>query len=526
MKRYALLSAAVVAVVPTMMLAGQVNLQDSTPGTQQIGHINVSGSIRAGAVVGYSNQTTGIAYGGDFRSVSSQGRGVLGNASSTTGVTYGGLFQSFSTQGRGVAGITVATTGSTVGGFFTSNSINGKGVQGSSNATSGLNYGVYGRNVSPDGFALYAEGNVSSTGNFGIGMGTTPVSERLIVAGNAQILGTISGNGTLLTNLNASALASGTVSNDRLSSNVARRDEDNAFFGLNIFNNPTGFGVFSDGNVGLTGNLGIGIGSATPQTRIQIADDNPITQGSIRINNGSTTTTLQGGRTGLVAYVGGANFPIGVAAIAQSTDGTTSWGLRGIAVGTGLNYGVWGTAQNGTTNWAGYFDGNLFATSANAGVKAFMIDHPMDPANKVLMHSSVESDERKNIYDGLVTTDDRGFATVTMPTWFEALNVDFRYQLTIIDDEGSESFTQAKIVKRLVAGKFRIRTSAPQTTVSWQITGRRHDPTSNHYPLEVERMKNKDERGKYYVPEAYGKDPSFGVAHRPQQKETKRPLRK
>jgi hypothetical protein len=37
-----------------------------------------------------------------------------------------------------------------------------------------------------------------------------------------------------------------------------------------------------------------------------------------------------------------------------------------------------------------------------------------------------------NIYNGNVFTEGSGTAVVTMPTWFEALNTDFRYQLTVI----------------------------------------------------------------------------------------------
>ena len=57
-----------------------------------------------------------------------------------------------------------------------------------------------------------------------------------------------------------------------------------------------------------------------------------------------------------------------------------------------------------------------------------MIDHPLDPANKYLYHSFVESPDMKNIYDGVITTDANGDATVVMPDYFEALNKDFRYQ--------------------------------------------------------------------------------------------------
>ena len=37
-----------------------------------------------------------------------------------------------------------------------------------------------------------------------------------------------------------------------------------------------------------------------------------------------------------------------------------------------------------------------------------------------------------NIYNGNVTTDVDGKATVVLPEYFEALNGDFRYQLTVI----------------------------------------------------------------------------------------------
>src|ERR1019366_6687366 len=67
-----------------------------------------------------------------------------------------------------------------------------------------------------------------------------------------------------------------------------------------------------------------------------------------------------------------------------------------------------------------------------AGIKDFRIDHPLDPANKYLQHASVESSEMMNIYTGNVTLDGSGAASVDLPAWFEALNGDYRYQLTAI----------------------------------------------------------------------------------------------
>ena len=63
---------------------------------------------------------------------------------------------------------------------------------------------------------------------------------------------------------------------------------------------------------------------------------------------------------------------------------------------------------------------------------SFKIDHPLDPANKYLSHSFVESPDMKNVYDGVVILDDKGEAVIELPDWFSALNKDFRYQLTAI----------------------------------------------------------------------------------------------
>jgi len=37
-----------------------------------------------------------------------------------------------------------------------------------------------------------------------------------------------------------------------------------------------------------------------------------------------------------------------------------------------------------------------------------------------------------NVYSGPVTTDGNGEAHVSLPSYFEALNEDFRYQLTVM----------------------------------------------------------------------------------------------
>src|SRR5205807_7663639 len=82
---------------------------------------------------------------------------------------------------------------------------------------------------------------------------------------------------------------------------------------------------------------------------------------------------------------------------------------------------------------AGSFTGNVNITGTlSSGVKDFRIDHPVDPANKYLVHASVESSEMINLYSGNVPLDANGEAVVHLPDWFEALNRDFRYQLTAV----------------------------------------------------------------------------------------------
>jgi len=125
----------------------------------------------------------------------------------------------------------------------------------------------------------------------------------------------------------------------------------------------------------------------------------------------------------------------------------------------------------------------------SATVKSFVIDHPLDPQHKLLVHSSVESDEYKNLYDGVVTTGPDGCATITLPDWFDALNENFRYQLTIIDEADRGDMLWARVVKKLVDNRFTIRTSHGGVEVSWQITGTRKDAFARQHPLQVEQDK-------------------------------------
>jgi hypothetical protein len=158
-------------------------------------------------------------------------------------------------------------------------------------------------------------------------------------------------------------------------------------------------------------------------------------------------------------------------------------------------------------DFAGDFGGDINVSGAiYAGTKDFKIDHPLDPANKYLIHASVESSEMMNIYTGNVTLDDKGAATVQLPSWFQALNGDFRYQLTAIGQPSPGLY----VAQEISGNQFRIAGGAPGGKVSWQVAGVRHDAYAKANPLLVEREKT-FERGYFIHPRLYGAPDEKGI---------------
>ena len=151
----------------------------------------------------------------------------------------------------------------------------------------------------------------------------------------------------------------------------------------------------------------------------------------------------------------------------------------------------------------GHFD---VAGTLSKGGGSFKIDHPLDPANKYLYHSFVESPDMMNVYNGNLTTDAQGKAVVTLPEYFETLNRDFRYQLTCIG-----TFAQAIVTEEVEGNRFAVQTSEPNVKVSWQVTGVRQDPwaEANRIPESVD--KSAEEKGRYLHPAAYGQPESKSI---------------
>jgi hypothetical protein len=154
--------------------------------------------------------------------------------------------------------------------------------------------------------------------------------------------------------------------------------------------------------------------------------------------------------------------------------------------------------------------GNLEATGAlMAAAKPFKIDHPLDPTNKYLLHTAIESPDMKTMYDGVVMLDGNGEARVELPGYFEALNQDFRYQLTALGAPGPNLY----IAEKISGNQFRIAGGKPGAEVSWQATGIRHDAWANAHRIPVEVDKQGAERGRYLHPDAFGAPPEMSVSY-------------
>ncbi|MBS1724862.1 MAG: hypothetical protein JSS66_18120 [Armatimonadetes bacterium] len=143
-------------------IIGNVFLQNTTPGTAQIGHATITGTFRAGQVFVQQGSTAtipvvgnnvavgaGTAIGGSFSSGQQSGIGVRGTATSTTGSSSGVFGESRADFGTGVFGSCAKWIG--VEGI----SATGVGVFGGANGPAAA--GVQARNLDISGPGLLAE---------------------------------------------------------------------------------------------------------------------------------------------------------------------------------------------------------------------------------------------------------------------------------------------------------------------------------------------------------------------------------
>ncbi len=428
----------------------------------------ITGTIAASPVLSVTNAGTG---GTGMYGSSPTGFGVYGTSSSVGGVgvygynpsnigvygvggyaVYGQSDQNgFGVYGNGGYGVTgVSDTG--VGLYGSATGSNGAAVYGSATAPNGTAvWGVgngTGGNFTGGGFGIYA----SSTTSTGIGI------QSVVSSTNASIIGS-----------NSSRLCCG--------------------YG-GFFHSNTGAAVYAESN-------GAGVPSVWAQS---------LGAGSALWANSGPAFGVSGTSINNTGVYGYSQTQIGVYGSSASTSGV---GVSGTAQGSNAA-GVFGSSNPNYGGYAGYFKGNVHVTGTCCamGQGTTQIDDPLDPANKYLNQSVVQSPDMKDIYDGVATTGDDGLAVVTMPDYFQALNRDFRYQLTCIGQ-----FAQAIVWSELKDNHFTIKTDKPGVKVSWQVTGIRQDPYANAHPLIVEQAKPAGEQGLYLYPELYGQPDGKGIGN-------------
>jgi hypothetical protein len=281
-----------------------------------------------------------------------------------------------------------------------------------------------------------------------------------------------------------------------------------------------------DGMASLAGNVGIGYTSPSYQLDVRTTDEMIAVYGKNTRASSSNYGVYGLAQANYDAQYGvyGATyidstsnyFGIGVEGFADCNNSSGSaadaYGGHFSAYADDDAYGVYAYGQSDVgTNWAGYFSGNVNVTGTiSKGGGSFKIDHPLDPENRYLMHSFVESPDMKNVYDGVVVLDSNGEAWVELAEWFEALNRDVRYQLTAIGSSGPDLY----IAEKIQGNRFKIAGGTPGMEVSWQVTGIRQDAFANTNRIPVEVEKSEEDRGKYIHPKVFGKSEELGIDYK------------
>jgi trimeric autotransporter adhesin len=467
------------------------------------------------AITGNSN--AGYAGLSGFNT-NANGYAVFGRATSTTGLTRGGWLQSASTSGIGVEGDAYATSGAAIGVKGVSDSTLGTGVAGVATAASGLAVGVSGITNCVVGFGVYGQTNNGSATGSGVYGRTDSTATGAGVTGYA---GAATGG--------AAGVAGYTNSQFGAAVYGQANSTSGAAYGGRFQNNaPSGAGVVGLANATTGSTYGGAFYSSSPDgTGVYGAatSTSGINYGGYFESSSGAGIGVYGRVTGpdVLAYTYGGFFtstvPGGVGAYGLGATGLKGESSDALGIGvlgnaTGASsVGVYGS---GPASGYGLFASGRFAAT---GTKSLRIDHPLDPENKYLLHYCTEGPEPLNVYTGNVITDSTGSAWVQLPDYFAEINKDLRYTLTVVDDADSNTFVQAKIAKKVQGNRFKIRTSAPHTEVTWRIEGVRNDLYVRQYGAPVEQDKTGAERGTYQHPELYRAPPEMGIHYRAPEKD-------
>jgi hypothetical protein len=367
----------------------------------------------------------------------------------------------------------------------------------------------------------------SPTGSFGF------VSTSNSTASNSSVAGRFTANGAGIVSIGAQTIATNTGGITGASAAARSSFNNTRLTGVQGEADSTSnlsFGVFGQGH-----NFGVaGLGNfSSTKFFTTIAANFAAKYGVLGLNTGFSphASLMSVGASGQSEVVGVAS-NVGVLATSRSQVGVEeSIGVFTRCLGgdtTQIGHLVFldSIRNNQVDRFSGVFIGGNFFTNSPTTINAnlnvggtltkaagtFKIDHPQDPENKFLIHSFVESPDMMNVYNGNITTDVNGFATVTLPDYFSALNKDFRYQLTAIG-----SFSPVMIKEKISSNNsFIIQSKEPNIEISWQVTGVRKDPYAEKHRIKDVVEKVGAEKGNYIHPELYHQPMEKGLYKGPQ----------
>ncbi len=409
-------------------------------------------------------------------------------------------------------------------------------------------YGIYGKVANTD---YYGIGGGFEGGWMGIQATVFPNGNNFYYGVDSYV------NGGTGTNYGVDSYVHGDGTNYGINSYVSG---DGTNYGVN--SSISGNGTNSGANYYVSGdgtNYGVSVetsGSGTNYSIFAITDvasgsgateyafnNNANGIGLISIGNGLSSYTYPGNGAGIVAN-GDKLAVVGfteldddnaIAVLGQYT-GTTNTDATGVygyskpadnygygVKGVGGWIGVYGRGVNGFSGIYGYSDnssyaiygvGDLYVTGdiMAGGNKPFYIDHPLDPANKILRHFALESNEVLNVYRGNVILDNSGKAIVNLPSYFNTININFSYNLTPIGKQAN-LYIEKEIDNN---GKFVIAGGNPGQKISWYVFAERNDPYLQQNPEKrrVEFEKEDKFKGKYFKPELYGQPKEKGIGYK------------
>jgi hypothetical protein len=379
-------------------------------------------------------------------------------------------------------------------------------------------------------------------------------AQALAAAGDPMILGQSNNSGTAQTTLtNAGTGAAFTLRTTNVStgatgifgwssqtgSNVTRGvygradgPNSNGVVGIQNGAAGTGAGVYAEGN------LNTGVWATTDDNGVYgVYGENTATGGTGILGSNLTTgdqnlaTGVRGESSGTGVFIFFLTFPAG-GVIGTHTNGGDTFLAAGVLGETfdpdafglyAINWddtagatGLFATTLATDDNYAGYFNGNVEVVGSVTGAgAAAVMDNPKDPSGSYLYQSAIVGGERVTFYNGNVKIGADKEATVKLPSYFEDINGDPRYQLTVVGKQA-----QAWIKRGVQDNTFVIATDTEDVEVSWQVSGVRVDAWAKAKPFKETAAKTGQAKGKYLHPEAYGKPASAGINYERSQRVT------